>query len=1452
MFLIYDTETTGLPKDFNAPVTDSENWPRLVQLAWQLHDEKGELIEVFNYIVKPDGFTIPYNSEQVHGISTDRALKYGKPLLEVLEKFEESLAKTKVVAGHNIEFDLNIIGAEHHRMSFQSPLLDIHSVDTKEDGTNFCKIPGGKGGGYKWPTLTELHFALFQEGFDEAHNAAADVEATARCFLEMVRINVIPREKTLLDEVQLESYKQAHPSPFKAIGLNVQPYDESEVETEETETSSGGAAQEDIEHASSIAEGFVHLHVHSQFSVLQATSEIGHLAQKAAELEMSAVALTDMGNMYGAFAFVSAAEKAGVKPIIGYEAFVCDDHTNNKVKDDGRRIPLLALNRKGYENLAKLSSIAFTDGFYYVPRIDKQLLLQYKEGIIATTGGMAGEIPHLILNVGEHQAEEAFLWWKEQFGENFYAEINRHRSPDNAMEAEEVVNKKLIEFCKKHDVQYFAAHETYYVEPEDADAQDILLCVKDNAKKNDPVGRGRGFRFGMPNDEYYFKSKDQIAALFADLPEAIECTAEIAERIESFELRRDVLLPKFDIPEQFIHPEDEEDGGIRGENAYLRHLTYEGAKERYGELTEEVIERVDFELETIANTGYPGYFLIVQDFTGKAREMGVSVGPGRGSAAGSVVAYCIGITNVDPLKYGLLFERFLNPDRVSLPDIDIDFDDVGRDKVIQYVIDKYGRDQVAHIITYGTMAAKSALRDTARVLDIPIEEVNGIAKLIPDNMKLQKLFNSTDKELAEKINNREQYANALEIRRIAETDERWGGVLKTAMKIEGSLRNTGIHACGVIITPEPMNSLVPVMMPKDAIMMATQFDNYVVEDAGLLKMDFLGLKTLSIINTAVDLVERRHGIKIDVDEIPLDDEKTMELFAKGETTGLFQFESPGMQKNLRMLRPSKFEDVIAMNALYRPGPMEYIPSFARRKNGEEDIKYDLPAMEEILSETYGITVYQEQVMMLSRTLAGFTRGEADKLRKAMGKKIKAQLDILKPKFMDGAKENGHPEDVLEKIWSDWEAFAKYAFNKSHSACYSVVAWQTAYLKANYPAEYMAAILTHNKSDLKKVTFFIEECRRMGVPVLGPDVNESLLGFAVNEEGEIRFGLAAMKGVGEAACESIVNEREENGNYTDFFDFLSRVDARSTNRQTLEAMVCAGSFDSLMDGKRSLFFHEEDGRTFLEKSVKYAQSLRDEKNSSQVSLFGESSAISLPEPSLPQVDEWPRMVKLKKEKEYLNIYLSSHPLDDYKREIKLFTTITCQQFEQVMEPESTAPFSPGEYLLAGYVSSVRHGISKMGKEYGVMTIEDYSGTCEFFLNGEPYLMFKHLMETDRLLHLRVMTESWTKKLPDGQGEKLIKRSKVKNLAMMEDVLEEMVGSIQLYVDLSKMNINFIDHLISALEPFWDEKDGKSFELKVRHTDLELNLKDRTAKKLRIEHDLMNMLDEVGIEYRLMKK
>lgn len=875
---------------------------------------------------------------------------------------------------------------------------------------------------------------------------------------------------------------------------------------------------------------------------------------------MPAVALTDMANMMGAFQFVSSIgyhnkaakakneaaiaeglppEEVILTPIVGCEYYICEDHTDKTRKDNGYQVVFLAKNKNGYHNLAKMASIAYTQGFYYVPRIDKQVVAQYKEDIMVLTGNLYGEIPSKVLNIGETQAEEALLWWKEQFGDDLYIEIMRHNQED-----ENRVNQVLIDFSRKHNVKLVATNNTYYIKKEDANAHDILLCVKDGEKQSTPIGRGRGYRFGMPNQEYYFKSGNEMKTLFKDLPEAIMNIQDIIDKITPYELAREVLLPKFDIPEEFQVNEDNQDGGKRGENKYLRHLTYEGAKKRYAEITVEIEERLDFELQVIENTGYPGYFLIVQDFIAAAREMGVSVGPGRGSAAGSAVAYCLGITNIDPIKYDLLFERFLNPDRVSMPDIDIDFDDEGRALVMDYVINKYGANQVAQIITYGKMATKSAIRDTARVLDLPLGDADRIAKLIPGMMpskwNLARFLSENDDEIKKALKSSDEFERVKELIDIAQENSLAGETIQQAKILEGSLRNTGIHACGVIITPDDITNFVPVTTAKDSDLYVTQFDNAVAESAGLLKMDFLGLKTLTLIKDTVKLVKYRHNITLDPEQFPIDDVKTYELFQRGETVGIFQYESPGMQKYMKELKPTVFGDLIAMNALYRPGPLEYIPSFVRRKNGEEAIEYDLPAMEEYLAETYGITVYQEQVMLLSQKLAGFSKGDADVLRKAMGKKLIDVLEKMKSKFIEGAVKKGHPEDKLEKIWKDWTAFAQYAFNKSHSTCYAWIAYQTAYLKAHYPAEYMAAVLSNNMNDIKQVSFFLEECKRMGLEVLGPDVNESFHKFTVNKDNAIRFGMGAIKGVGKGAVDTIVENRKTSP-YRFVFDMAKRID-----------------------------------------------------------------------------------------------------------------------------------------------------------------------------------------------------------------------------------------------------------------------------------------------------------------------
>lgn len=1341
MYIVFDTETTGLPLSYNAPLTDFNNWPRMVQLAWQLHGEAGNLISRGNLIVQPDGYSIPYNAEKVHGISTERAMREGVPLVQALDEFEAALAQTTYLCGHNIEFDINIVGCEFLRAGKINPLEGMASLDTKEYGTDYCAIPGGKGGKFKWPTLTELHLKLFGKGFDEAHDAAYDVDATGRCFFEMLRIGVIPNKG------QLTASDIIYEAPVLTGG-------NFHKEEPKVETPVVTAADVEVEESP-----FVHLHVHSQFSVLQSTSTIDAILGFAKEHHAPAIAVTDLGNMMGAFHFVSAANKKGIKPIVGCELNICKNHLDKTQKDDGFPAVLLAKNLQGYHNLSKLTSIAHTEGFYYVPRISKETLLQYKEGIIFCTGGLWGEIPYHILNIGEEKAESLFEFWKNEFGEDFYAELNNH-----GLEEERVVNRTLVRFCEKYGVKYFASNNTYYTNKADAEAQDALICVKEGEYVSKPskfIGkRGREFRYGLPNPEFYLKSAKEMAQAFAEYPGALQTTVEIADKCEAYKLDRDILLPKFEIDATYIaeHQEDIDaalerlvairlpkwqEAGLSEEtirtetdklkviaeqSAYLEHLTFEGAKFRYEDLSEEIVERLKFELSVIEKAGYPGYLLIVQDFCNEARRMDVSVGPGRGSAAGSAVAYCLRITDVDPIKYDLLFERFLNPDRVSMPDMDIDFEDEGREKVIEYVRNKYSRNAVAQIITYGTMAAKSAIRDAGRVFELPLSETDRLAKLIPDRADLGDIFDKDEKKIREDFSS-EDVEKMMQLRAIIAKDNLEGKVLRMAKILEGSVRSTGTHACGVIITPDDITKFVPVSTVKDSDMWCTQFDNSVVEKAGLLKMDFLGLKTLTIIKNALKLVKLSHGIEVDIDKIPIDDAKTYELFQRGDTIAIFQYESEGMRKHMRDLKPTVFADLIAMNALYRPGPMDYIPSFIKRKHGIEPIVYDLPAMEGNLKETYGVTVYQEQVMLLSQKLANFTKGQADVLRKAMGKKLIEELNKMKSLFMDGAIANGHPADKLEKIWADWEKFASYAFNKSHSTCYAWVAYQTAYLKAHYPAEFMAATLSNSLNDLKTVTFFMEECKRLKIPVLPPDVNESLPLFSVNKDGAIRFGLAAVKAVGENAVESIIRERDIKP-FTTLFDFLERIDEKAANRRVLESLVLCGALDRFGIDRAAYFEADNNGGTFIDTLVKYARASRENKNSAQVSLFGDGSEIQIQTPAIPKAEPWDALTQLSKEKEVVGMFISGHPLDDFSLEINAFTTPNAMAML-----EDPAAHNGKEISFAGIVKAPQHRIGQNGNPYGSFIVENTDGSHEFRLFRKDYLNFKTYMEENFFLFIR---------------------------------------------------------------------------------------------------------------------
>jgi DNA polymerase-3 subunit alpha len=1479
LYLIFDTETTGLPRDFKAPITDTDNWPRVVQIAWQLHDDMGVMVEHKDYLVKPEGYSIPYQAEQIHGISTELAEEQGIPLSQMLSEFNEVLGRSKFVVGQNVKFDINVMGCELFRGSVESPMQDMPVLDTCTEVTaQLCQIPGGRGGKFKLPTLTELHEHLFGEPFGDAHNATADVEATTRCFLELIR-----RKQFKLSQLQGQPdyfglFIERNDVPFKPVGLSHINLKEA---SEKIRKASGAGEIDDSISSVDAAKNlealadvqYSHLHNHTQFSILQSTTQVANLIKLAANNEMPAVALTDSGNLMAAFHFIAAAEKHTnglnakieelqeeleetkeaevvdtnkineldskiartknqfVKPIIGCELNVCKDMLDRSHKDNGSQVLFLAKNKKGYRNLCKMSSLGYIEGFYYVPRIDKNVVKELKGDIIVTTGGLRGEIPDLILNYGKEQAEEAFQWWKKEFGDDFYVELLRHD-----LEEERRVNQILMEFAKRYDVKYFASNNTFYPAKEEAYAHDILLCVKDGEKKDTPIGKGRGFRHGFPNDQFYFKSQTEMKELFKDLPEAIITIEEIVDKCEQYVLASDVLLPEFGIPDEFQDSEDEKDGGKRGENAFLRHLTYEGAKLRYKEITPAIEERLDFELSVIANTGYPGYFLIVQDFIAEARRMGVSVGPGRGSAAGSAVAFCTKITNIDPIKYDLLFERFLNPDRVSMPDIDIDFDDEGRGRVIQYVIDKYGSSQVAQIITYGTMAAKSSIRDTGRVLDLPLPDTDRIAKMVPD-IKLKKLFGLDEDKLKEKLN-AEQMVMANELKLVSTGSGLEAEVVNQARLLEGSVRNTGIHACGVIITPSDIREYVPVAISKDANLWCTQFDNSVVEDAGLLKMDFLGLKTLTLIKDTLKIVKARDGVDIDIEEIPLDDEKTYALFQRGETVGIFQYESPGMQKHLKSLKPSVFADLIAMNALYRPGPIEYIPSFIKRKNGEEEIVYDLDACKEYLEETYGITVYQEQVMLLSQSLAGFTKGEADTLRKAMGKKKFDLLAKLKPKFLDQGHEKGHDKKVLEKIWTDWEAFASYAFNKSHSTCYAWIAYQTAYLKAHYPAAYMAAVLSNNMNDIKSVTFFMEECRRMGLNVLGPDVNESYYKFAVNKEGAVRFGLGAIKGVGEGAVNAITEERKENGLYTSIYDLVQRIDLKAANKRAFEGITLGGGLDSFEGTHRSQFFEkDESGNTFLEKLVRFGAAVQNEKDAPP-DLFGNAIEVALADPKPPEAEPWTAMEKLSREKEVVGIYISGHPLDDFELEVKNF----CQGTVAHLNGDIKKLFGR-EMLIAGIVMEAEHRMTKNGNPFGTMEVEDKTDSFKFFLFGEDYLRLKHFLVDGSFLMIRgkVQKRKWSKDENDLEF-------KIGSLELLADARNKMAKSFHLQIPVNELNNQLVEQVYSLIT----DHPG-SCELKVKLVDTVDNIVvEMPSRKggVEVSNELLDRIKELDhVEYYL---
>jgi len=1170
---------------------------------------------------------------------------------------------------------------------------------------------------------------------------------------------------------------------------------------------------------------FCHLHCHTQYSLLDGASDIGKMLDKAKADGQKAVALTDHGNMFGAFKFVAEAHKRDLKPIVGCEFYLVEDRHRKKFSraagERDRRFHqlLLAKNAIGYKNLSKLCSLGFIDGQYQgFPRIDKELLLQYTEGIIATSCCIGAEIPQTILKKGVEEAEKLFKWWLDVFGEDYYIELQRHaglEKIDDTGMSQEDVNQVLLGFAKKYNVKVIATNDSHYVEEEDWQPHDILLCINTGS-----VLEKEG-RFKFPSSDFYFKTQDQMSKIFHDVPEAIANTMEIYDKVDNLNLARDIILPEYPLPKGF------DDQGI-----YLRHITFEGAKKRYGDITPEIKERIDFELNVIINSGYPGYFLIVEDFTSTARDLGVSVGPGRGSAAGSVVAYCLWITNIDPIKYDLLFERFLNPERISMPDIDIDFDDEGRSKVIDYVIEKYGKNQVAQIITYGTMAAKMSIRDVGRVMDLGYGEVDKVAKAFPTSkVSLNAILEKDDlSKKTKSLLTSDEVNLAYKFREMANQPDATGELIQSAKKLEGSVRNTGIHACGIIITPDDITNYIPVSIAKDSDFLVSQFDNSVVEDAGLLKMDFLGLKTLTILKDAVTLIKQNHGVELDIDLISLEDEKTYDLFQKGETIAIFQYESPGMQKNLKMLKPNKFEDLIAMNALYRPGPMDYIDDFIKRKHGKEVITYDLDDMKEYLEETYGITVYQEQVMLLSQKLAGFTKGQADMLRKGMGKKKKEVIDKLYPLFVEGCEKNGHAKDKVDKIWTDWEKFASYAFNKSHSTCYAFIGFQTGYLKANYPKEFMASVLNHNLNDIKSINFYLRECKRMDLDVLGPDVNESIAKFNVNKKGQIRFGLAALKGVGEGPVTELIAQRSEKP-FDSVYDITKRVSLRSVNKKCLESMANGGAFDDFGLSRAQYFIPYLNYKSLIEHAIKFGQHYQNEKEQATNSLFGDISDEILVVPEIPKSEEWNLAQKLEKEKEVTGIYLSGHPLDQY--ELEMIHFVNCP-LEKIDETANVG------YCIAGMVTEANHGVSRdRSLPYCRFTIQDFSGEFTSGLYRENYSNWGNLMQVGQVIYI------------EGKYIKIRNEEryffKIHDLKLLATVTEQKTKSITLRIPLEKITSEVLSGLTKACS---ENKGSQALKICIKDKDQDIVLELASKKVMvNVSTDLIHLFEEIGFQYKL---
>ncbi|WP_315350708.1 DNA polymerase III subunit alpha [Hoylesella saccharolytica] len=1226
-------------------------------------------------------------------------------------------------------------------------------------------------------------------------------------------------------------------------------------------------------------EDFVHLHVHTYYSILDGQSSIQKLVDKAVSNGMRGMALTDHGNMFGTKEFYNYCKKVNsklreegkpeFKPIIGCEMYVARRRKIDKVKDEGDmsgyHLIVLAKNYTGYKNLIKLVSRSWVDGFYMRPRTDREDLEMYHEGLIVCSACIAGEVPRKILKGDIAGAREAVEWHRRVFGEDYYLELQRHEVKDPMIHANREVyplqqraNKVLLELAKEYGIKVVCTNDAHFVDQENAEAHDHLLCLSTGKDLDDPNRM-------LYSKQEWFKTREEMNAVFGDLPEAMQNTIEIFNKVETYSIDHSPIMPFFPIPEDFGTEEEwrkkfteqqlydeftsdengenqlsAEDGAakikalggyeklyrIKFEADYLAKLAYDGAKRCYEEpLSEEVVERINFELHIMKTMGFPGYFLIVQDFINSAqRDLDVLVGPGRGSAAGSVVAYCLGITKIDPIKYDLLFERFLNPDRISLPDIDTDFDDDGRGRVLEWVEDKYGHDKVAHIITYGTMATKNSIKDVARVEKVPLDRVNALCKLIPDRLPD-----------GLKMNIPNAIKSIPELREAeVSTDERLRNTMMYAKMLEGTVRGTGIHACGTIICRDAISDWVPVSIAEDKAdpghkVLCTQYDGHVIEETGLIKMDFLGLKTLSILKEAIENIRISTGDEVDLDNIPIDDPLTYQLYCEGRTIGTFQFESAGMQKYLRELQPSVFEDLIAMNALYRPGPMDYIPDFIARKRDPSKVEYDIPCMEKYLKDTYGITVYQEQVMLLSRQLANFTRGQSDTLRKAMGKKQIAQMDKLEKLFYEGGTKNGHPKQVLQKIWEDWKKFASYAFNKSHATCYSWVAFQTAYLKAHYPAEYMAAVMSRNLANISEITKFMDECRAMGIKTLGPDVNESRLKFSVNKKGEIRFGLAAIKGMGDAAAQAIISEREANGPFKSIFDIMQRVNLSAVNKKALESLALSGGFDNFGIARECYSSTNCKGATFLDTLVRYGQLYQAEQTQAQHSLFGASEAVEIATPAIPQVDEWSTIERLNRERDLVGIYLSAHPLDDFKIILNSMCNTRCTELD-----DKAALTKRNELLIGGIVTGIKSKFTKTGKPCGFVTIEDFEGSGELAFFGEEWGRWRgHLTEGCSVLITAKCR--CIQKNPDSTYYDL----QISSIEYMQTVYDKRIERFTIFVDSNHIDETVVNDITTIV----NSAPGNT-RLYFNIRDIETNksiLLQSTRGTFTIKRDLVNYIE-----------